>query len=683
MQRRLIVYGLTIIMVLCLFPTAALAADNNSDGYDDNDFDKLQAFLDQPSAVSGKTNGQAINDAYDRNDPTTWTGVAWSSGKVFSINWWTKSIAGTLDISGLTSMWKLTVNNNGLTSIDVSGCTSLEELYCNENALTAINLNGCTALKIISCYDNELSVLDVSQCPALEDINCSRNQLASLDFTACTALNFVGCRGNQLTSLNVSKSTVLGELYCYENQLTSLDVSANTALTKLHCRNNKLTELDVSANAALTSLECNNNELTSLDVSKNIVLQSFNFNDNQITEIDLSANTALTELGCSNNQLTSLDISANTAIYLLECAGNNIENFDISTNTGLLFIDCSNIGLTELDLTANTRLFMIICKNNPLKSLKVILNGKMHQLTAVGGGYVELVNESLYNNEYYANAVASAPSTFVEWTQGESQFATEAKIDLVSGEEYNLTANFTCGVTFNSNGGDTEANPQTMTVTAGQKISEQPTAPTRTGFISKGWYKEPSCTNAWDFDNDVVMDNVTLYAKWEAEQSPTPTPTLSQEVQKGNITGTIEDADGKPLANYPVTLHSDPVTVITDSKGKFTFENVPLTSHTLVIKKSDGTQIGSYDLTFTKEDTASYENTANKIDIKFTAGTVNVNIDIDVNADQTGTAIDNVSFSENPATGDKSMHILWLIAPIFAALLSLCYIAIRKRSVTE
>lgn len=193
--------------------------------------------------------------------------------------------------------------------------------------------------------------------------------------------------------------------------------------------------------------------------------------------------------------------------------------------------------------------------------------------------------------------------------------------------------------------------------------------------------KEAACTNAWDFDIDVVTDNVTLYAKWEAE--PTPTPTPEPDVQMGNIAGTILNANGVPLANYPVTLHSTPITVMTDSKGRFTYTNVPLTNHTLVIKKVDGTQIGSYDLTFSKEDTASYENTGNKIDIEFTAGTVNINIDINVNADQSGTTIDKVMLSENPVTGDMSVHILWLIAPICAALLSLGYIAIRKRSITE
>jgi uncharacterized repeat protein (TIGR02543 family) len=41
-----------------------------------------------------------------------------------------------------------------------------------------------------------------------------------------------------------------------------------------------------------------------------------------------------------------------------------------------------------------------------------------------------------------------------------------------------------------------------------------PTAPTADNYSFGGWYKEEACTNAWDFENDVVTENTTLYAKW-------------------------------------------------------------------------------------------------------------------------------------------------------------------------
>ena len=50
--------------------------------------------------------------------------------------------------------------------------------------------------------------------------------------------------------------------------------------------------------------------------------------------------------------------------------------------------------------------------------------------------------------------------------------------------------------------------------------------PTLEGYTFAGWYKEPECINAWDFDNDltpaleyngqgeVIFKETSLYAKW-------------------------------------------------------------------------------------------------------------------------------------------------------------------------
>ena len=57
-----------------------------------------------------------------------------------------------------------------------------------------------------------------------------------------------------------------------------------------------------------------------------------------------------------------------------------------------------------------------------------------------------------------------------------------------------------------------------------------PPVPIREGYEFKGWYKESECINIWDFDNDILGDDIIidsydsiteytgtyLYAKWEA-----------------------------------------------------------------------------------------------------------------------------------------------------------------------
>ena len=44
--------------------------------------------------------------------------------------------------------------------------------------------------------------------------------------------------------------------------------------------------------------------------------------------------------------------------------------------------------------------------------------------------------------------------------------------------------------------------------------AERPAEPTRNGRIFAGWYYDAEYTERWDFENDKVEDNMTLYAKW-------------------------------------------------------------------------------------------------------------------------------------------------------------------------
>ena len=66
-------------------------------------------------------------------------------------------------------------------------------------------------------------------------------------------------------------------------------------------------------------------------------------------------------------------------------------------------------------------------------------------------------------------------------------------------------------VTFNVQGHGTA--PASVEVEEGGKVTK-PTDPSADGWTFGGWFKEAACTNAWDFANDTVTANVTLYAKW-------------------------------------------------------------------------------------------------------------------------------------------------------------------------
>lgn len=73
-----------------------------------------------------------------------------------------------------------------------------------------------------------------------------------------------------------------------------------------------------------------------------------------------------------------------------------------------------------------------------------------------------------------------------------------------------------CVVRFDSMGG---SDVEEQIVRFGEKISK-PADPSREGYTFDGWYSDIYLKNPWDFENDTVKDNMTLYAAWQ-EGAPT------------------------------------------------------------------------------------------------------------------------------------------------------------------
>ena len=84
-------------------------------------------------------------------------------------------------------------------------------------------------------------------------------------------------------------------------------------------------------------------------------------------------------------------------------------------------------------------------------------------------------------------------------------------------------------VTFNANGHGNA--PAAQNVVAGQKLSK-PADPTAEGYTFGGWYTDNACTNAWNFANNTVNNNLTLYAKWTVKKH-----NLTWKANGGTLSG--------------------------------------------------------------------------------------------------------------------------------------------------
>lgn len=77
-------------------------------------------------------------------------------------------------------------------------------------------------------------------------------------------------------------------------------------------------------------------------------------------------------------------------------------------------------------------------------------------------------------------------------------------------EDVTLVISTDCTVRFQSNGG---TNIEDQIVRYGERV-DCPPDPEREGYQFEGWYTDIDLSTAWDFESDLVRENMSLYAKW-------------------------------------------------------------------------------------------------------------------------------------------------------------------------
>lgn len=107
------------------------------------------------------------------------------------------------------------------------------------------------------------------------------------------------------------------------------------------------------------------------------------------------------------------------------------------------------------------------------------------------------------------------------------------------------TEHWRCTVTFDANGHGTAPAAQTG-LWSGEGKATEPAPLTADGYACMGWYKDAACTQPWDFANDVVPDDMTLYAYWEPLCSATFTTAETE----------VEIPYGQEWTDIPVTVNS-------------------------------------------------------------------------------------------------------------------------------
>ncbi|QGG49673.1 InlB B-repeat-containing protein [Lysinibacillus pakistanensis] len=125
-------------------------------------------------------------------------------------------------------------------------------------------------------------------------------------------------------------------------------------------------------------------------------------------------------------------------------------------------------------------------------------------------------------------------------------------------------------LSFETNNG---TNMDEQKIVAGEK-AEIPVTPVKSGYLFAGWFKDKELKTPWNFATDRVTEDITLYVKWEADQSqyvldfdanggsPVPSQTITSHMtatkppnptKEGHIfAGWYKDEDFKTPWNFEI-----------------------------------------------------------------------------------------------------------------------------------
>ncbi|MDR0688024.1 MAG: leucine-rich repeat protein, partial [Prevotellaceae bacterium] len=155
------------------------------------------------------------------------------------------------------------------------------------------------------------------------------------------------------------------------------------------------------------------------------------------------------------------------------------------------------------------------------------------------------ISSNVFGSLTLSNITLRVPADAVSAYQSAAVWK-DFKITAINAATYTLTFDAQSGT----------VSPTSKTVTSGVAVGALPT-PTRSGYTFGGWYTQPNGAGTQYIENTVfsTSDNLTLYAKWTANNAATY--TLTFDAQEGTVSTTSKTVtDGVAVGALPMPTRS-------------------------------------------------------------------------------------------------------------------------------
>lgn len=296
---------------------------------------------------------------------------------------------GEIQVSEALNISSITLNQTQVHDITgIQNFANLRMLVVQGNIfMDEVNVSHMTALKILIVNNNAIDLINTQGCTQLEDFNLSSNggYVTNMNFLQNPTLKRLTIRGNaHLSNVNISTLTGLEEIEfsdntIYPNTVTSLNLASNVNLKKIIIDKINLNSLTLGSLNQLLHFSIKNTKLTSLNLSNapllqylmvdtNPLLSSLNIqntnsldnlqllNSSLITSVALQNKPNLKSLSLGGTNITSLDFTGTPQIINMSIGGNALTALDVSPVLGLKSFNFNENGVTSLDLSHNTEL---------------------------------------------------------------------------------------------------------------------------------------------------------------------------------------------------------------------------------------------------------------------------------------------------------------------------------------
>jgi hypothetical protein len=305
---------------------------------------------------------------------------------------------------------------------------------------------------------------------------------------------YVGRKGSNYTPENGGLPTGNSNIFAAFQVTSTSKIKVTFVWTK--------TNGDLSGKSiALASIDKNTYDklaLASTATTNEVKYSIDNFSSSQSKEVAINRSNANTEIDFE------FDNAVNSGYYVVYTANSInasalIKKITVTPKASYSVTYNPNNGTEEADVTDNAASTVADCPNTWTVPTNKLFSGWNTAADGSGDAYA------------VGAAVTSTLTLYAQWADAYT-------------------------VTFNLQGHGSAIAAQN--IVSGGKVTEPATPTADDGYLFRGWYKESACTNAWDFDNDVVSAATELFAKWvEATTlfSMTDITGPSESLSKGDV----------------------------------------------------------------------------------------------------------------------------------------------------